>query len=139
MIHVLGPYTLAAVLVGIGIYGIVVRRNAVLLLIGVELVLSGTLILFVTTAATGGDSFAAGSVLPLFVITIAAAEVVLALSVILAVFRHQGELDLDEGSGRAIEEPGPTGGPADMPPDETGSPDEPADQIPEPVGAEVAS
>jgi NADH-quinone oxidoreductase subunit K len=133
VIHVLGPYILASVLVGIGVYGIVVRRNAVLLLVGVELVLSGTLILFVTAAATGGDNFAAGSVLPLFVITIAAAEVVLALSVILAVFRHQGVLDLDEGSGRPVEAPDPPDGPADAPPDE------PADQSGVPVGAEATS
>ena len=103
MIHVQGPYILASVLVGLGIYGIVVRRNAVLLLVGVELILSGTLVLFVTAAATGRDQFAAGSVLPLFVITIAAAEVVVALAVILTVFRHQGRLDLDEGSGADLE------------------------------------
>jgi NADH-quinone oxidoreductase subunit K len=87
----------------------------------------------VTAAATGGDNFAAGSVLPLFVITIAAAEVVLALSVILAVFRHQGVLDLDEGSGRPVEAPDPPDGPADAPPDE------PADQSGVPVGAEATS
>ncbi len=131
MIHVVGPYILASVLVGIGVYGIVVRRNAVLLLVGVELVLSGTLILFVTAAATGGDHFAAGSVLPLFVITIAAAEVVLALSVILAVFRHQGVLDLDEGSARPAEAPDQPDGPADEPADV------PANQGGIPVGAEA--
>ena len=111
MIHVAGPYVLASLLVGLGLFGIVVRRNAVLMLIGVELILSGTLILFVTAAATSGDRLSAGSVLPLFVITIAAAEVVVALSVILTVFRHQGELDLDEGSGGAdAAEPEPAPG-----------------------------
>ncbi len=112
MIHVQGPYILASVLVGLGIYGIIVRRNAVLLLVGVELVLSGTLVLFVTAAATGGDQYTAGSVLPLFVITIAAAEVVVALSVILTVFRHQGRLDLDQGSD-VEQEPEPSDVPDD--------------------------
>ena len=96
MIHVLGPYLLAALLVGFGVTGIAVRRNAVLLLVGVELVLSGALVLLVTTQATAGDRWAAGSVLPLFVITIAAAEVVVALAVVLAVFRRRGSIDLDE-------------------------------------------
>jgi len=98
VIHPYLPYVLASALVGVGIYGIVARRNAVLLLIGVELILSGALILFVTAGATQPTRFSAGSVVPLFVITIAAAEVVVALSVILAVFRHQSRLDLDEPS-----------------------------------------
>lgn len=101
MIHPYLPYVLASVLIGLGVYGIVVRRNAVLLLIGVELIFSGALILFVTAGAVGTTRFSAGSVLPLFVITIAAAEVVVALSVILTVFRHQGRLDLDEPSDDA--------------------------------------
>ena len=91
MIHLVGPYLLAAALVGLGVFGIAVRRNAVLLLVGVELVLSGGLVLLVTTQAAGADRWAAGSVLPLFVITIAAAEVVVALAVVLTAFRHRGE------------------------------------------------
>lgn len=98
MIHILGPWLLAAALVGLGVAGIAVRRNAVLLLVGVELVLSGGLVLLVATQAAGADRWAAGSVLPLFVITIAAAEVVVALAVVLAVFRHRGSIDLDERS-----------------------------------------
>lgn len=98
MIHLLGPYLLAAALVGLGVAGIAVRRNAVLLLVGVELVLSGSLVLLVATQAAGADRWAAGSVLPLFVITIAAAEVVVALAVVLTVFRLRGSIDLDEAS-----------------------------------------
>ena len=101
MIHLAGPYVLAALLVGLGVAGITVRRNAVLLLVGIELVLSGGLVLLVATQAAGGDRWASGSVLPLFVITIAAAEVVVALAVVLTVFRHRGRVDLDEGSGEA--------------------------------------
>ena len=101
MIHLAGPYLLAALLVGLGVAGITVRRNAVLLLVGVELVLSGGLVLLVATQAAGGDRWASGSVLPLFVITIAAAEVVVALAVVLAAFRARGSIDLDERSGGA--------------------------------------
>lgn len=90
----LGPYVLAAVLVGIGIYGALARRNAVLMLIGVELILGGALVLLVSTAAAAGDQWSGGTVLPLFIITIAAAEVALALAVILAAFRLRGSIDL---------------------------------------------
>ncbi len=101
MIHLAGPYLLAATLVGLGVFGIVVRRNAVLLLVGVELVLSGSLVLLVATQAAGADRWAAGSVLPLFVITIAAAEVVVALAVVLTAFRHRASIDLARRSGEA--------------------------------------
>ena len=60
MIHLAGPYLLAAALVGLGVFGIAVRRNAVLLLVGVELVLSGALVLLVTTQAAGGRPLGRG-------------------------------------------------------------------------------
>ena len=101
MIHLVGPYVLAALLVGLGVAGVTVRRNAVLLLVGVELILAGGLVLLVTTQAAGGDRWSSGSVLALFVITIAAAEVVVALAVVLTAFRHSGRVDLDERSGEA--------------------------------------
>lgn len=98
MIHLAGPFALAAVLVGIGAFGVLARRNAVLMLIGVELILNGANVLFVATGSVGADRWAAGNVLTLFVITIAAAEVCVALAVILAVFRQRGHIDLDEPS-----------------------------------------
>lgn len=96
MIHLAGPYIVAALLVGLGVMGVTVRRNAVLLLIGVELILSGSLVLLVASGAASPSRWEASSVLPLFVITIAAAEVVVALAVILAAFRHRGSIDLDQ-------------------------------------------
>lgn len=90
----LGPYILASLLVGIGLYGALARRNAVLMLIGVELILGGALVLLVSTAAAGQDQWSGGTVLSLFIITIAAAEVAVALAVILAVFRLRGQIDL---------------------------------------------
>ena len=96
MIHLAGPYALAAVLAGLGTYGVLARRNAVLVLIGVELILNAANLLLVSVAATGGDRWAAGNVLTLFVITIAAAEVVVALAVVLAVYRLRGDVDLSD-------------------------------------------
>ena len=99
MIHLAGPYVLAAVLAGLGTYGVLARRNAVLVLIGVELVLNAATLLLVTAGAAGGDQWAAGNVLTLFVITIAAAEVSVALAVVLAVFRLRGQVDLTDPAG----------------------------------------
>ena len=99
MIHLAGPYLLAAVLAGLGTYGVLARRNAVLVLIGVELVLNAANLLLVSVGAGAGDRWAAGNVLTLFVITIAAAEVVVALAVVLAVYRLRGDIDLAEPVG----------------------------------------
>jgi NADH-quinone oxidoreductase subunit K len=93
-LHLTGPYLLVALLAGLGTYGILARRNAVLVLIGVELVLNAANVLFVAVRAAGGDEWSAGNVLTLFVITIAAAEVAVALAVVLAVFRLRGDVDL---------------------------------------------
>ena len=55
MIHLLLPYAVAAALVGIGTYGVLARRNAVLVLIGIELMLAGAGLLLVMAGAVGGD------------------------------------------------------------------------------------
>lgn len=89
------PYLLVAVLAGLGVYGILARRHAVLVLVGVELLLGAAGLLLVTVGQTGGANPHAGAqVLTLFVITIAAAEVVVALAVVLALYRARGHLDL---------------------------------------------
>jgi NADH-quinone oxidoreductase subunit K len=88
------PAALAALLAGIGVYGVLARRNAVLVLVGVELILNSANLLLVTAGSRGVGVFAAGPVLALFVITIAAAEVVVALAIILVMFRRFGHIDL---------------------------------------------
>ena len=110
MIHLAGPYALAAILAGLGAYGVLARRNAVLDLIGVELILNAANILLVAVGAVGADTWQAGSVLTLFVITIAAAEVCVALAVVLAVFRLRGDIDLSRASTSAAQpETAPSG------------------------------
>jgi NADH-quinone oxidoreductase subunit K len=108
MIHLAGPYLLVAILAGLGTYGVLARRNAVLVLIGVELVLNAATLLLVSVGAAGGDRWAAGNVLTLFVITIAAAEVVVALAVVLAVYRLRGDIDL---GGPVMDDHADTGAP----------------------------
>ena len=98
MIHAAGPFVLASGLIGLGIAGALLRRNAILVLVAIELILAGGLVLLVASGLLGPARWSAGSTLPIFVITIAAAETVVALAVILAAFRRRGRVDLDEGS-----------------------------------------
>lgn len=102
MIHLAGPYALAAVLAGLGAYGVLARRNAVLMLIGVELILNAANLLLVSVGSVGADTWQAGNVLTLFVITIAAAEVCVALAVVLALFRLRGDVDLTRRADAAL-------------------------------------
>jgi NADH-quinone oxidoreductase subunit K len=94
VIHLQLPALLAALLAGIGVYGVLARRNAVLVLIGVELILNAANLLLVTAGSRPGAPFSAGPVLTLFVITIAAAEITVALAVVLVLFRTTGAIDL---------------------------------------------
>lgn len=93
MISTTGPLLLVAVLAGLGIYGVLARRNLVLVLVGAELLLNAGTLLLVTMDAWLGDPLASGQVLTLFVVTIAAAEVGLALAVVLLAFRRRGTSD----------------------------------------------
>ena len=96
MIHLWLPLMLVCVLVGAGAYGVIARRNAVLVLIGVELILNASNLLFVSMGSVLDEKLHTGQVLPLFLITIAAAEMGVALAVILALFRDRGHIDLSE-------------------------------------------
>ena len=96
MIHLWLPLLLVCVLAGAGAYGVMARRNAVLVLIGVELILNAANLLFVTTGSVLNDTLRTGQVMTLFLITIAAAEMGVALAVILALFRDRGHIDLSE-------------------------------------------
>ncbi|MFV0463559.1 MAG: NADH-quinone oxidoreductase subunit NuoK [Nostocoides sp.] len=99
MIHAWIAYAIASALIGVGAYGALARRNAVLVLVGVELILGGAGVLLVTAGASRVLPWSAGSVLTLFVITVAAAEVVLALAVVVLAFRARaGGIDVTEPS-----------------------------------------
>lgn len=88
------PFLLAAVLAGVGTYGVLARRHAVLMLVGVELLLAAAGLILVTVGQLNPDPLASGAVLTLFIITIAAAEIVVALAVVMAMFRTRGDVDL---------------------------------------------
>jgi len=92
--HLALPVVLAALLAGTGVYGILARRNAIMVLVGVELVLNAAALLLVSFDAAYRDVLHSGQVMTLFVVTIAAAEVGVALAVVLLLFRRRGDVDL---------------------------------------------
>jgi NADH-quinone oxidoreductase subunit K len=111
VIHLWPALLLVAVLAGTGIYGVLARRNAVLVLIGVELLLNAGTLLLVTADTMYADELHSGQVLTIFVITLAAAEVGVALAVVLLLFRTRGDIDL-----RAATSLGETAGQGDVAP-----------------------
>ena len=85
---------LAAVLFCIGVYGVLARKNGVMVLMSIELILNAVNINLVAfSAMTGALS---GQVFALFIIAVAAAEVGVGLALVLAIFRLYRSVDLDE-------------------------------------------
>ncbi len=85
---------LAAALFCIGVYGVLARRNAVLVLMSVELILNAVNINLVAFGAFRDN--VAGEVFALFVIAIAAAEVGVGLAMVLLLYRNRKSIDLTE-------------------------------------------
>ena len=85
---------LAAVLFCFGVYGVLARKNGVLVLMSIELMLNAVNINLVAFGAFRDN--VVGQVFALFVITIAAAEVAIGLAIVLVIFRNKADIDLDE-------------------------------------------
>jgi NADH:ubiquinone oxidoreductase subunit K len=85
---------LAAVLFSIGVYGVIARRNGVMVLMSVELILNAVSLNFVAFALMHGNID--GQVFALFVIAVAAAEVGVGLAMILLMYRNRRSISLDE-------------------------------------------
>lgn len=85
---------LAAVIFCMGIYGVLVRRNGVLVLMSVELMLNAVNLNLIAFSAYLKET--SGQIFVLFVITIAAAEVGVGLAIILLLFRNFRSPDLDQ-------------------------------------------
>jgi NADH-quinone oxidoreductase subunit K len=93
--HAIYPVVLAALLFAVGVYGVLARRNTILVLMSVELMLAAVNLNLVTFDVWYRDQLHAGQVMALFVVAIAAAEAGLGLAIILLVFRHQQTVALD--------------------------------------------
>ena len=95
-VHLLYPLVLAALLFAVGVYGLLLRRNAVLVLMSVELMLNAVNLLLVAFDVWLRDTLHAGQSLALFVIAIAAAEIGLGLAIVLQVFRLRASVAVDD-------------------------------------------
>ena len=88
----LGPaLLLSAILFTIGVAGVLIRRNAIVLFMCVELMLNAVNLSFVALSTVHGFG---GQVSVFFVMTVAAAEAAVGLAIILAIFRHTKSVDL---------------------------------------------
>ena len=87
---------LSAAIFCIGLYGVLARRSAVLVLMSIELMLNAVNLQLVAFGAFSGFDTSTGQVIAVFVITIAAAEVGLALAIVMRLFRSRGGVNLDE-------------------------------------------
>jgi NAD(P)H-quinone oxidoreductase subunit 4L len=87
---------LAAALFAMGIYGLLVRRNIVLILLSVELMLNAVNINLVAFESMLNTPAALGQVFAIFVITVAAAEVGVGLAIVLLIFRNRRSANVDE-------------------------------------------
>ena len=87
---------LSGALFAIGLYGVLARRSAVLILMSIELMLNAVNINLIAAAAHLDHSAFTGQIIAIFVITVAAAEVGLALAIILRMFRNRSTVNVDE-------------------------------------------
>jgi NADH:ubiquinone oxidoreductase subunit K len=87
---------LGAVLFSIGVYGVLARRSAVLVLLSVELILNAVNINLLAFGAFHGDIV--GAVFALFIIAVAAAEVGVGLALVMVIYRNRQTVDLNEAN-----------------------------------------
>jgi len=87
----------SAILFALGLYGIITRKNAILVLMGIELVLNAANINLIAFARYGGLSLD-GQVAAVFVIILAAAEAAIALSIVLNIYHRFQTVNIDEVS-----------------------------------------
>lgn len=92
----LGPSLgLSAILFAIGVAGVILRRNAIVLFMCIELMLNAVNLSFIALARYHGIS---GQIMVFFVMTVAAAEAAVGLAIILALFRHRESIDLKDAN-----------------------------------------
>ncbi|MFV0128348.1 NADH-quinone oxidoreductase subunit NuoK [Streptomyces sp. HMX112] len=93
--HLAYPAVLAVLLFCTGLYGVLARRNAILVLMSVELMLNAVNLNLVAFDVWLRDILHAGQALTLFTIAIAAAEIGIGLAIVLMVHRNRGTSDID--------------------------------------------
>jgi len=93
-----GYFIVAALLFGLGVYGVLTRRNAIAVLIGIELMLNAANLNFLAFWRFLAPSAMEAQVFVLIGITVAAAEAAVGLAVILNVYRDIGSIEVEQAS-----------------------------------------
>lgn len=93
--HLAYPAVLAVLLFCVGLYGVLARRNAILVLMSVELMLNAVNLNLVTFDVWLRDTLRAGQSFTLFIIAVAAAEIGIGLAIVLMVYRNRGTSAVD--------------------------------------------
>ncbi|WP_274654271.1 NADH-quinone oxidoreductase subunit NuoK [Paenibacillus humicola] len=88
--------TMAAILFCIGLYGALVKRNAVVVLLSIELMLNAVNLNLVAFSKYGVVPSLKGQMFSLFTIAVAAAEAAVGIAVLIALFRARGTVNVDE-------------------------------------------
>ncbi|WP_250287954.1 NADH-quinone oxidoreductase subunit NuoK [Streptomyces atroolivaceus] len=127
--HLAYPAVLAVLLFCTGLYGVLARRNAILVLMSVELMLNAVNLNLVAFDVWLRDAIHAGQALTLFTIAIAAAEIGIGLAIVLAVYRNRGSSDVDRLRDTAETDDAET-----LPDDADAARDSTADQATAPAG-----
>ncbi|UYN92776.1 MAG: NADH-quinone oxidoreductase subunit NuoK [Anaerolineales bacterium] len=96
MIPISYYFALSAILFALGALGVLIRRNAIIIFMSVELMLNAANLLFVAFARA--NEALSGQVFVFFVIAVAAAEVAVGLALIVVIFRNRQSIDIDEMS-----------------------------------------
>lgn len=86
---------ISTLLFSMGIYAIITRKNAVMVLMGVELILNSANINFIAFSRFGNFGFN-GQLIALFVIVLAAAEAAIALAIVLNIYKNLSTVNVDE-------------------------------------------
>ncbi|GAB2721427.1 NADH-quinone oxidoreductase subunit NuoK [Paenibacillus thermoaerophilus] len=91
------PYlTLGAILFCVGLYGALTKRNAVIVLLSIELMLNAVNLNLVAFAKLGHQPSLQGQIFSLFNMTVAASEVAVGIAILIALFRNRGTVDVTE-------------------------------------------
>lgn len=85
---------LSALVFAIGVTGVIIRRNLIIILMSIELMLNAVNLTFIAFSRSLGSM--EGQVIVFFVMTVAAAEAVVGLAIIISLFRHRQSLDPQE-------------------------------------------
>jgi len=86
---------ISAILFSLGIFGVITRRNAIMVLMGIELILNSANINFIAFSRYGGLNLD-GQAIAIFVIILAASEAVIALAIVLNIFKTLQTVNVDE-------------------------------------------